>query len=41
MPWMIPVNLRGKVVRDRDTANHSNYVTVRVQSYEMAHDTPN
>jgi hypothetical protein len=38
VPWMIPVNLRGKVVRDRDTANHSSYVTVRVQSYEMAHD---
>jgi hypothetical protein len=38
VPWMIPVNLRGKVVRDRDTANHSSYVTVKVQSYEMAHD---
>ncbi len=38
VPWMIPVNLRGKVVRDRDTANHSSYVAVKVQSYEMAHD---
>ena len=38
MPWMIPVNLRGKVVRDRDTANHSSYVAVKVRSYETASD---
>lgn len=30
IPWMIPVNLRGKVRRDRDTENHSSYVRVRV-----------
>jgi hypothetical protein len=30
MPWMIPVNLRGKVKRDRDTENHSSYVRVLV-----------
>ena len=38
VPWMIPVNLRGKVVRDRDTANYSSYVGVKVRSYETAHD---
>jgi hypothetical protein len=38
VPWMIPVNLRGKVVRDRDTANFSSYVAVQVRSYETAHD---
>ena len=26
VPWMIPVNLRGKLVRERDTANYSSYV---------------
>jgi NRPS condensation-like uncharacterized protein len=30
MPWMVPVNLRGKVKRDRDTENHSSYVRVLV-----------
>jgi hypothetical protein len=34
VPWMIPVNLRGKVDRGRDTANHTSYVAVRVRSYE-------
>jgi hypothetical protein len=38
VPWMIPVNLRGKVSRGRDTANHTSYVGVKVQSYETAHD---
>jgi hypothetical protein len=38
VPWMIPVNLRGKLVRDRDTANYSSYVGVKVQSYETPHD---
>ncbi len=38
VPWMIPVNMRGKVVRDRDTANYSSYVGVQVKSYETAHD---
>jgi hypothetical protein len=38
VPWMVPVNLRGKVVRDRDTANHSSYVGVKVRSYESMHD---
>jgi hypothetical protein len=34
VPWMIPVNLRGKVACEPDTANHSSYVGVTVQSYE-------
>jgi hypothetical protein len=38
VPWMIPVNLRGKVVRDRDTANFSSYVAVKVRSYERTQD---
>jgi hypothetical protein len=38
VPWMIPVNLRGKLVRDRDTANYSSYVGVKVRSYETPHD---
>jgi hypothetical protein len=38
MPWMIPVNLRGKVVRERDTCNFSSYVTVNVRSYETVKD---
>jgi hypothetical protein len=38
VPWMIPVNLRGKVDRGRDTANHTSYVAVRVRSYETMHD---
>jgi hypothetical protein len=35
---MIPVNLRGKVDRGRDTANHTSYVGVKVKSYETVHD---
>jgi NRPS condensation-like uncharacterized protein len=38
VPWMILVNLRGKVFRDRDTANYSTYLSVRVRSYETVHD---
>jgi hypothetical protein len=34
VPWMIPINLRGKVTRDRDTANYSSYVSVKVQPRE-------
>ncbi|MGC9941215.1 MAG: hypothetical protein ABSE48_05230 [Verrucomicrobiota bacterium] len=38
IPWMIPVNLRGKLIRDRDTSNFSSYVGVRVRSYETVYD---
>lgn len=32
VPWMVPVNLRGKVVQEGDTGNHSSYVAVAVDS---------
>jgi len=38
IPWMIPVNLRGKVVRDSDTENFSSYVGVRIRSFETVAD---
>ena len=38
VPWMVPVNLRGKVVRESDTANYSSYVGIKVQSYETVYD---
>lgn len=38
VPWMIPVNLRGKVFRERDTANMNSYVGIKVASYETVQD---
>jgi NRPS condensation-like uncharacterized protein len=38
VPWMIPVNLRGKILRERDTANYSSYVGIKVQFYETVYD---
>jgi NRPS condensation-like uncharacterized protein len=38
VPWMIPVNLRGKMTWDRDTANFSSYIGVKIQTYETPHD---
>lgn len=38
VPWMIPVNLRGKVAQDSDVANHSSYIGVKVRSFETVHD---
>jgi hypothetical protein len=38
MPWMIPVNLRGKVVRESDTSNYSSYVSLKVHSYQTVAD---
>lgn len=38
VPWMIPVNMRGKVIRDRDTDNYSSYIGIKVRSYETVHD---
>jgi NRPS condensation-like uncharacterized protein len=38
IPWMVPVNLRGKIVNDRDTANFSSCVGVKVRSYETVYD---
>lgn len=34
VPWMVPVNLRGKVEREDDTQNHSSYVSVKVRPGE-------
>lgn len=38
VPWMVPVNLRGGVSRERDIENHSSYVGVKVHSYDTVHD---
>jgi hypothetical protein len=38
VPWMIPVNLRGRVACERDTANHTSYAGVRVQPSDSVHD---
>ena len=38
IPWMIPVNLRGKITRSSDTANYSSYIGVKVRSYETVYD---
>lgn len=38
IPWMIPVNLRGKVVRESDISNYSSYVGVNVRPYETVAD---
>jgi len=38
VPWMIPVNLRGKIIRERDTANYSSYVGIKVQPHETVYD---
>lgn len=38
VPWMVPVNVRGKVFRERDTANFTSYVGVKIRSYETTHD---
>jgi hypothetical protein len=34
LPWMVPVNLRGQVTRERDTGNHSSYVPIRIFASE-------
>jgi hypothetical protein len=38
VPWMIPVNMRGKVNLPRDAENHSSYVSIKVRSYETVYD---
>lgn len=38
VPWMVPVNMRGKVVRETDTANYSSYIGVKIRSYETTQD---
>jgi len=34
VPWMIPVNMRGAVNRERDTDNHTSYLGIRVHPDE-------
>jgi len=36
VPWMVPVNLRGKVRQPADTDNHSSYVGIRIYASEDA-----
>lgn len=38
VPWMVPVNVRGKVERERDTDNFTSYVGVKISSYETVYD---
>ncbi len=38
IPWMIPVNLRGKITREVDVDNHSSFITLRVASYDTLQD---
>lgn len=38
LPWMVPVNLRGRVTQPQDVGNHSSYVSVKVRSYETVYD---
>ena len=34
IPWMVPVNLRGKVFQSEDTGNHSSYVGIQIRASE-------
>lgn len=38
VPWMVPVNIRGKIDRGRDTNVHTSYVGVKVRTYETVKD---
>lgn len=38
IPWMIPVNLRGKISRASDVENHSSYLPVGVHIQDTVHD---
>lgn len=38
IPWMIPVNLRGQIVRTRDIDNHTSYLSVKVKPDESVKD---
>ena len=35
IPWMIPVNLRGKVVREKDTSNYSSYIGFKIHAQDQ------
>jgi hypothetical protein len=36
IPWMVPVNLRGKVAQGEDTGNHSSYVGIQILAADSA-----
>lgn len=38
IPWMIPVNLRGMVMQNTDTGNHSSYVAVKISPHDQVQD---
>ena len=38
VPWMVPINMRGKVKQVRETANYTSYIRIEVQSYETVHN---
>jgi hypothetical protein len=38
IPWMVPVNLRGKINRASDVENHTSYATVKVHPYDSVYD---
>ena len=38
IPWMVPINIRGKVNRHPDTENHTTFVSVGVRSFDTVHD---
>ncbi len=38
VPWMIPVNLRGKITRASDVENHSSFITLKIASYDTLRD---
>jgi hypothetical protein len=38
VPWMVPINMRGKVIRERDTANFTSYVGVNICSFHTVRD---
>ncbi len=40
-PWMVPVNLRGKVTQPCDTGNHSSYVGIQIYASEGAKEIQN
>jgi len=38
IPWMVPVNMRGKVNQPSETENHSSYIAIRVYASDRAQD---
>ena len=41
IPWMVPVNLRGKVIQPTDIENHSSYVPIQIFASEGAKEVQN